>query len=91
MIQAEVAGRAGIGVNTTSSLEAMQIARKSLLALGVEEAELSPQKAAEVIDNICHVANGFTSMAEHLLPGRITQDTLCTIQGRIDDNIRSLR
>ena len=71
--------------------EAMQIARKSLLALGVEEAELSPQKAAEVIDNICHVADGFTSMAEQLLPGRITQDTLRTIQGRIGDNIRSLR
>ena len=71
--------------------EALHIDRKRLLSLGMEEAELSAQTAAYMIDNMCHVASSFTASAEHLLPGRITPDTLRTVQQRIDDNIRLLR
>lgn len=71
--------------------EALCITRKHLLALGTEEAELSAHEAADIIDRICQVASGFTARARQLHPGRITQDTLRTIQSRIDDNIRSLR
>ncbi|PXB75125.1 phosphatidylinositol kinase, partial [Pseudomonas aeruginosa] len=38
----------------------------------------------------CHVASGFTDNAQRQFPRCITQDTLCIIQARIDDNIARL-
>jgi len=70
--------------------EALRITRKHLLALAVEEAELSVADAAAIIKRICQVASGFTARAKQQLPGGITQDTLRTIQARINDNIERL-
>lgn len=71
--------------------EALEISRKALVSLGVQEAELSVQAAGEVIGRICDVASLFTAKARRLFPGRITPDTLHTIQGQINDNIDRLR
>jgi len=70
--------------------EALRITRKHLLVLAVEEAELSVADAAAIIERICQVASGFTARAKQQLPGGITQDTLRTIQVRINDNIERL-
>lgn len=70
--------------------EALHITRKHLLALAVEEAELSAVDAAGTIERTCQVASGFTARARQQLPGGITQGTLRTIQARIDDNIERL-
>ncbi len=70
--------------------EALRITRKHLLTLAVEEAELSVGNAANIIERTCQVASGFTARARQQLPGGITQDTLRTIQARIDDNIERL-
>lgn len=70
--------------------EALHITRKHLLALAVEEAELSAGDAADIIERTCQIASGFTDMAKRLFPGSITQDTLRTIQTRIDHNIERL-
>lgn len=71
--------------------EALEIERKHLLLLGQQEAELSGREAGGIIDGICDVAAKFSAMARNTYPGQITRDTLRTIQGRIDDNIRRLR
>ncbi|HCT7101455.1 type II toxin-antitoxin system HipA family toxin [Pseudomonas aeruginosa] len=70
--------------------EALHITRKHLLALAVEEAELSAGDAADIIERICQIASGFTDRAKRQFPGSITQDTLRTIQARIDHNIERL-
>ncbi|MFP6368637.1 type II toxin-antitoxin system HipA family toxin [Pseudomonas aeruginosa] len=70
--------------------EARHITRKHLLKLAVEEADLSTGDATEIIERICHVASGFTDNAQRQFPRCITQDTLCIIQARIDDNIARL-
>lgn len=70
--------------------EALRITRKHLLTLAVEEAELSAGNAANIIERTCQVASGFTARARQQLPGAITQDTLRTIQARINDNIERL-
>ncbi|MFA7437530.1 type II toxin-antitoxin system HipA family toxin [Castellaniella sp.] len=71
--------------------EALNITRKHLLALGSEETDLSAHEIAAIIDRTCQSASGFTTLARRLHPGRITQETLRTVQGRIDENIRLLR
>ncbi|HDY5064845.1 TPA: type II toxin-antitoxin system HipA family toxin [Pseudomonas aeruginosa] len=71
--------------------EARHITRRHLLKLAVEEADLSTGEVAEIIERICHVASGFADNAKCQLPHCITQDTLRTIQARIDDNITRLR
>ncbi|MGE8466238.1 MAG: type II toxin-antitoxin system HipA family toxin [Pseudomonas putida] len=65
--------------------EALAIDRKAILALA-SEAEVTPASAAAIIDRICAAASQFTSMAEGMYPQMITQDTLQTVQGRIDEN-----
>lgn len=71
--------------------EALHITRKHLLALAVEEADLSAGDAAEIIERICQVASGFTTSAKRQFSGSsITQDTLRTIQARIDHSIERL-
>ncbi|MCY1493850.1 hypothetical protein D9M68_276940 [compost metagenome] len=70
--------------------EALHITRKHLLVLAVEEADLSAGEAADIIERICQVASGFTARARRQFPGSITQDTLRTIQARIDHNIELL-
>ncbi|MNF01092.1 hypothetical protein D3C80_2000310 [compost metagenome] len=65
--------------------EALAIDRKAILALA-SEAEVTPASAAAIIDRICAAASQFTSMAERMYPQMITQDTLQTVQGRIDEN-----
>ncbi|MDN5843766.1 MAG: type II toxin-antitoxin system HipA family toxin [Alcaligenaceae bacterium] len=70
--------------------EALRITRKALIALGTKEAELSAQDAAHIIDRSRQAASSFTAHAKQLYPDCITRDTLRTIQGRIDDNIRLL-
>lgn len=71
--------------------EALEIGRKDMVSLGVQEAELSARNAGDIIDRICAVAGNFTAKAEGMFPGQITQDTMRTIQGRIDDNINRLQ
>lgn len=71
--------------------EALEIGRKDMVSLGVQEAELSARNAGDIIDRICAVAGNFTAKAESLFPGQITQDTMRTIQGRINDSINRLR
>ncbi|WP_409318466.1 type II toxin-antitoxin system HipA family toxin [Pseudomonas sp. KCJK9016] len=70
--------------------EALEIGRKALLDLA-EEAEVSSETADAVIARFCEVADQFAAMAEKMYPGVITQDTLQTIQKRIDENVERLR
>lgn len=71
--------------------EALEIGRKRMVLLGEQEAELSGRDAREIIDDICNVADEFAAMAQSMYPGRITPDTMRTVQGRIRGNIRRLR
>ncbi|WP_322846207.1 type II toxin-antitoxin system HipA family toxin [Pseudomonas sp. B33.4] len=66
--------------------EALEIGREHLLNLAVE-AEVNAATAADIIDRFCEVASRFSAMAKSLYPGVITQETLRTIQQRIDQNI----
>ena len=68
--------------------EALVIRRQDLITLGMKEAELSVDVAGEAIDRIYTVASQFSAIAEELLPGQITRETLGLIQARINDNIR---
>jgi len=70
--------------------EALEIGRKAMLRLAAE-ADLTVETAGDIIDRMCKVASQFTALAESLYPGAITQETLDTIQGRIDENIGMLR
>ncbi|MBP4002251.1 type II toxin-antitoxin system HipA family toxin [Pseudomonas koreensis] len=70
--------------------EALEIGRKAMLALA-EEAEVSAETADDIIARFCEVADQFVTMAGTMYPGVITQDTLQTIQKRIDENVERLR
>ncbi|WP_336798333.1 type II toxin-antitoxin system HipA family toxin [Erwinia aphidicola] len=70
--------------------EALQIGREHLLALAEQEAELSSQQAGNIIAKCCDVAAGFALKAGDMFPGQITGETLCTLQARMDDNIKRL-
>ncbi|MDI3273489.1 type II toxin-antitoxin system HipA family toxin [Pseudomonas sp. MDT1-16] len=70
--------------------EALEIDRDVMLRLA-DEAEVSVATAGGIIDRICHVASQFAAFAENMYPRVITQNTLDTIQGRIDENINLLR
>ena len=70
--------------------EALEIGRKAMLDLA-EEAEVSAETADGIIARFCEVADQFATMAEKMYPGIITQDTLRTIQKRIDENVERLR
>ncbi|MNC33864.1 hypothetical protein D3C75_822740 [compost metagenome] len=70
--------------------EALEIDRDAMLRLA-DEAEVSVETAGSIIDRFCRVASQFAAIAENMYPGAITQDTLDTIQGRIDENIGLLR
>ncbi|MCX4221079.1 type II toxin-antitoxin system HipA family toxin [Pseudomonas sp. MCal1] len=70
--------------------EALEIGRKAMLDLA-EEAEVSAETADGIIARFCEVADQFATMAEKMYPGIITQDTLQTIQKRIDENVERLR
>ncbi|MNK76445.1 putative DNA-binding transcriptional regulator [compost metagenome] len=70
--------------------EALEIDRDAMLRLA-DEAEVSLETAGGIIDRICRVASQFAAIAENMYPRVITQDTLDTIQGRIDENIDLLR
>jgi len=70
--------------------EALEIGRKAMLDLA-EEAEFSAETADGIIARFCEVADQFATMAETMYPGVITQDTLQTIQKRIDENVERLR
>lgn len=71
--------------------EALEIGRESMLALGTQEAELRVSAAAEIIERICNVANTFAATVRQQFPQQVTQDTLDTIERRINDNIQRLR
>jgi serine/threonine-protein kinase HipA len=71
--------------------EALKINRKSLVLLGEQEAELSVCDVGYMIDYICDVASKFSALAESMLLGQITQDTMQVIQRQIDENISRLR
>lgn len=70
--------------------EALEVSREALLRLGQQEAELSADDVADSIGQICEVADTFAATAQSMFPGRITPDTLRTIQGRIGDNMSRL-
>ncbi|MEB2518128.1 type II toxin-antitoxin system HipA family toxin [Pseudomonas sp. YuFO20] len=69
--------------------EALEIDRGAMLRLA-DEAEVSVEIAGGIIDSICRVASEFKVIAENMYPREITQDTLDTIQGRIDENVELL-
>jgi serine/threonine-protein kinase HipA len=70
--------------------EALSISRACLLQLA-EEAEVPQDVAGIMIDKICDVASQFRDTAESMYPKMITDDTLRTIQRRIDKNLAYLR
>lgn len=70
--------------------EALAISRAQMLRLA-EEAEVFQNVAGIMIDEICEVASQFTDIAEKMHLREITQDTLRTIQGRIDQNVAHLQ
>ena len=70
--------------------EALDIRRAALLDLA-DEAEVPQTAANDIIERIGHVARQFTTIAERNYLGSITRETLRTIQGRIDENLRLLR
>lgn len=70
--------------------EALDIGRRQMLALA-NEAEIPSDIAGGIIDRICAVAARFTDTAQASYPQMISQDTLRTVQGRIDENIALLR
>jgi serine/threonine-protein kinase HipA len=70
--------------------EALAINRESLLRLA-NEAEVSEEIASGIIDRICDEASRFASLAQRMYPQAITQETLQTIQQRIDENVGLLR
>ncbi|SUD66209.1 serine kinase HipA [Pseudomonas putida] len=69
--------------------EALDIGRKEMLALA-GEAEIPQAVASELIDRICAVARQFTERAQRSYPGMITQETLQTVQSRIEENVALL-
>lgn len=69
--------------------EAMAIDRGAMIRLA-DEAEVSVEIAGGIIDSICRVASQFVAIAQDMYPRDITQDTLDTIQGRIDENVELL-
>ncbi|UDQ82766.1 type II toxin-antitoxin system HipA family toxin (plasmid) [Erwinia rhapontici] len=71
--------------------EALDIGREHLLALGEQETELTASQIDARLEKHCTIASGFASKAEELFPGRITAETLRTLQGRIDDNIARMQ
>ncbi len=71
--------------------EALDISRKSLVLLGIQEAGLSARETDAIIEKVCDVASEFTDMAQSMFPEQITPQTMRTIQHQINDNIRRLR
>lgn len=69
--------------------EVLSISRTHMLRLA-EEAEVPPEVAGRMIDGIFDVASRFARIAEDLYPEVNTQETLRTIQGRIDQNVARL-
>nr|WP_057929059.1 type II toxin-antitoxin system HipA family toxin [Burkholderia ambifaria] len=70
--------------------EALQIRREGVLRLA-EEAEIQAAAAGGIIDRFCNVAGQFAALARKMHPHAITEETLHTIQRRIDENIALLR
>ncbi|MHA3737613.1 type II toxin-antitoxin system HipA family toxin [Pseudomonas sp. Eth.TT006] len=70
--------------------EALEIDRKAMFGLAAE-AEVSANDAGLIIERFCHVSSQFSALANDLYPDLITQETLRTIQDRIDHNIALLR
>jgi serine/threonine-protein kinase HipA len=70
--------------------EALAVDRAALLGLA-SEAEVAADTADSLIDRFCKVAEQFSEIAEAMYLRSITQDTLRTIQRRIDENINLLR
>ncbi|MFJ4158027.1 type II toxin-antitoxin system HipA family toxin [Pseudomonas sp. NPDC089752] len=66
--------------------EALAIDRKAMLALALE-AEIPDKTAAAIIDRICAIAKQFARLAQSKYPRMITEDTLRTVQSRIDENV----
>jgi len=70
--------------------EALEIDRKAMLGLAAE-AEVGAYEAGVIIERFCDVSSQFSTVANDRYPGVITQETLRTIQSRIDHNIKLLR
>ena len=70
--------------------EALEIDRKAMLGLAAE-AEVSAYEAGVIIERFYDVSSQFSTVANDRYPGAITQETLRTIQSRIDHNIKLLR
>lgn len=70
--------------------EALEIDRRAMLGLAAE-AEVGAYEAGVIIERFCDVSSQFSTVANDRYPGAITQETLRTIQSRIDHNIKLLR
>lgn len=69
--------------------EALDIGRQAMLALAAE-AEIPQAVAGELIERVCAVGREFTARAQNGYAHLITQETLRTVQGRIDENVALL-
>lgn len=70
--------------------EALAIDRVAMLRLA-HEAEVTEEAAIGLIERFCVVASRFATIAEALLPGAITRQTLTLLQERLDENVALLR
>jgi serine/threonine-protein kinase HipA len=70
--------------------EALDIDRKHVLMLGTQEAGLTAQQIAVIIEKICDAAAGFAVRAEDLFQHQITPATLTSIQNTLRTNIKRL-
>jgi serine/threonine-protein kinase HipA len=67
--------------------EALDVSRQQLVALGEREAQLSAQQVSAIIERVCTLASGFTAKAQDMFPNQIRNETLRTLQGRMNSNI----
>lgn len=70
--------------------EAFNVRKDHMMALA-KEANLTEIDAVRMIENFSSIASQFKQIANRIYGGKITQETLDEIQGRINTNIANLR
>lgn len=70
--------------------EALDIERKHVMALGMQEAELTSQETELIIEKICEAAASFAALCQEMFHHQITFETRNTIQATINANIKRL-
>jgi len=70
--------------------EALDIERKHVMALGMQEAELTSQETEIIIEKICEAAASFAALCQEMFHHQITFETRNAIQATINANIKRL-